>query len=110
MKYGTIWSVNRIETKGVVRNAGWKLEGAPRNALPRNAIQLERIQRWKDVGRKLSDGHRFPGAHDEVRQQHHPSGEITDHWRKNLCGVGGLAGSVRKPLHPLAINVADVQK
>src|SRR5260370_39729718 len=30
------------------------------NGLPRNTVQFERIQRWKDVRRKLSDRHRLP--------------------------------------------------
>src|SRR5467141_819872 len=76
------------------------------DGLSRHSIQFERIERWKDVRRKLADGHRFPRAHDEIRKQHHPPGEITDDRRKNLSGVGGLTGSVGKPLHPLAINIA----
>jgi hypothetical protein len=75
-----------------------------------DAIQLEGIERWKKVSGQFADGYGFPGANDKVREQHDPSGEVADGWRKNLRRIGGFAGSIRQTLHPLAVNVADRQQ
>src|ERR1700722_10458279 len=75
-----------------------------------DVIQLEGIERRKKIGSKFADGYSFPGANNKIREQHDPSGKVTDGWRKNLRSVSGFAGSVRQALHPLAVNVADRQQ
>ena len=81
-----------------------------KHRLVSDAVEFLTIQRREDVCRQLSERDRFPGAHDEIRQQHHPAGEITDDRGKHFCGVRRLTGSIGKPADPLAINVADRQQ
>ena len=63
--------------------------------MSRDAVQFERIQRRKDVRREFADGNRFPRAHDEIRQQHHPASEVTHNRRKYLGGVRRFTRRVR---------------
>ena len=75
-----------------------------------DAIQLKRVQRGKKICSQLADGHGFPRTHDEIRQQHHPAGEVTDHRRKYLRGVGSLSRRVGQAFHPLSVNVTNRQQ
>ncbi len=75
-----------------------------------NGIKLERIEGGKNVSCDFSESHSFPGANDKIRKQHHPSREVAYGGRKNLRGIGGFAGGVRKALYPLAVNIAHGQQ
>ena len=85
-------------------------EAREKNGLASDAIELEGIERGKNVGGDFSEGDGFPRADDEVGEKHHPAGEVADDGRKNLRGVGGFAGGVGKTLDPLAVDVADGKK
>lgn len=82
-------------------------EPREKNGLAGDAVKLEGIERRKNVGGNFPESDGFPGADDEVGEKHHPAGEIADDGRKNLGGVGGFAGGVRKALDPLAVYIAD---
>ena len=72
-----------------------------------DAIELERVERWKNISRYFSDCHGFPRANNEISEEHHPASEIADDGRKNLRGVGGFSGGVGKPLDPLSIDIPN---
>ena len=89
---------------------GAKQKAREKHGLAGHSIKLDAIQPRNNVGCDLADGHGFPRADDEIRQQHGPAGEIAHAGRKDLSCVGGFAGGVREPPHPLAIDVADGKK
>lgn len=82
-------------------------EPREKNGLAGDAVNLEGIERRKNVGGNFPESDGFPRANDEVGEKHHPAGEIADDGRKNLGGVGGFAGSVGEALDPLAVNIAN---
>src|SRR5271167_844002 len=82
-------------------------EPREKDRLARDAIKLEGIEPWENVGGDFSEGDSLPRADDEVSKKHHPAGEVADNGRENLGGVGGFAGGVRKALDPLAVDIAD---
>src|SRR5271165_2510882 len=75
-----------------------------------DAINLKRIQGGEEVAGDSSHGHRLPGADDEVRQQHHPAGGVTDGPGKDGGGVGDLSRSVRYRPNEVAVDKSDRQQ
>src|SRR5262250_1753890 len=65
-----------------------------KNRLACDSIDLDGIEPGENVRSNLSQGDCFPRAHDEIRQQHDPAREITDHRGKHLCGIRSFPGCV----------------
>jgi hypothetical protein len=72
-----------------------------------DAIEFERIERWKDVAGDAADGHGLPRADNEVGEHHHPSGGEADGARKSCGGVGDLARGVGHCGDQPAVNPTD---
>ncbi len=79
------------------------------NWLACNAVEFYRIQRRKDVAGDPANCDRFPRAHDEVSQDHHPAGGEADRLRKNPGGVCDFAGRIRHSRDQPAVHIADWQ-
>src|SRR5215813_8847316 len=76
------------------RQRDTKYKPPEKHGLACNAVDLDRIELRKNVRRDFAERDRFPRAHDEIREQHDPSGEIADAPRKNLRRVCGFASCI----------------
>ena len=85
-------------------------EAREKDGLTGDMVKHETVERRENIGGDFADGDGFPGANDEVGEEHHPASEVADEGRENLGGVGGFAGGVGKALDPLAVDVADGKK
>jgi len=75
-----------------------------------DAVDLEGIERRKNVTGDAADSDGLPGTDDEVGEHHHPSGGKADGAGKSCSRIGDFAGSVWHGGDEPAIDPADWEK
>src|SRR5215469_6702961 len=75
-----------------------------------NSIQLDAMQSREEIPGDASNGDRFPGTDDVIRQQHHPSGGIADGAREDRSGICDLSCSLWHRPHKMTVYNADWQQ